>query len=132
MSYSGAVSPLKVEPREVELPTFNFTGADVVAEMRRLAAQFPEQMAECKYVDSDDRPCCIVGRALANLGVPLTILKANESTSADTVMNRLRIDATRRETAWARLAQGQQDCGVNWVKSIKYADDYAPMPEVAP
>lgn len=128
MSYSGAVSPLKVSPRESverdELPTFEFTGAEVVAEIRRLAQRFPDQEAECKYVGKDDRPCCIGGRALANLGVPLGLLIQAEGTALDTVMSRLRITATQWQRSWARSAQANQDNGMVWGRAVSTADFY--------
>lgn len=128
MSYSGAVSPLKVSPRESverdELPTFEFTGAEVVAEIRRLAQRFPEQEAECRYVGKDDRPCCIGGRALANLGVPLSLLIQAEGTALDTVMSRLRITATQWQRSWARSTQAHQDNGMTWGRAVSTADDF--------
>ncbi|WP_078344557.1 hypothetical protein [Mycobacteroides chelonae] len=127
----GAVSPLMVEPREVELPTYNFTGADVVAEIRRLAARFPEGVAQCTYV-VNDRPHCIGGRALANLGLPLGDLGQCEGTALDTVMSRLRIESTYDERRWARVVQGSQDGGRAWAKAVNYADCVSPISEVTP
>lgn len=118
-------------PRDTGLPTFNFTGADVVAEIRRLAQRFPDELAQCKYVDND-RPHCIGGRALANLGVPLAVLRQSEFNALDMVMSRLRIESTYDERRWARQAQVSQDNGSVWAGAIKYADDIAPISEVTP
>ncbi|RIS87407.1 hypothetical protein [Mycobacteroides abscessus] len=134
MSYSGAVSPLKVLPRESverdELPTFEFTGAEVIAEIRRLAQRFPDQKAEGKYVGNDDRPHCIGGRALANLGVPLGLLIQAEGTTLDTMMSRLRIESTYRQRRWLRATQGNQDRGEVWHAAVNQADIWHPESEV--
>lgn len=126
MSYSGAVSPLKVPPRESverdELPTFEFTGAEVIAEIRRLAQRFPDQKAEGKYVGNDDRPHCIGGRALANLGVPLGLLIQAEGTALDTAMSRLRITATHKQRGWCRAVQAYQDEGKPWAAAVQMAN----------
>lgn len=108
-----------------ELPTFEFTGAEVVAEIRRLAQRFPDQTAECKYVGKDDRPHCIGGRALANLGVPLGILIQAEGTALDTAMSRLRITATHKQRGWCRAVQAYQDEGKPWAAAVQMSDAMA-------
>lgn len=128
---SGNVSPLKAVPRDTGLPTFNFTGADVVAEIRRLAERFPDELAQCKYVDND-RPHCIAGRALANLGVPLAVLKQVEHTAIDTAMVRLRIKDTIEQAQWARDVQSYQDNGLDWHHAVASADRLHPDMAVTP
>lgn len=113
-----------------ELPTFEFTGAEVIAEIRRLAQRFPDQKAEGKYVGNDDRPCCIGGRALANLGVPLGLLVQAEGNGLDTVVSRLRIESTHRQRRWLRATQGNQDRGEVWHAAVNQADIWHPESEV--
>lgn len=65
--------------------TPSFTTSDLVAEVRRLAAEDPDHVyrppvhdvgeenptwADCSYVTGEDGKGCLIGQALSNLGVP--------------------------------------------------------------
>lgn len=77
--------------------TPDFTTADVVAEVRRLAAESPDYVyypkgceegeevsyyTGCSYVTGADGKGCIVGQALANLGVPEVYLSMSDGENA--------------------------------------------------
>ncbi len=129
MSGNVIRSIAEVPAQSAQTPVYAFDGADLVTELRRLADLFPDETAGCRYVGDDDRPLCIAGRALANLGVPLAVLRAHEVSSLPLLLDKLRIKATPSESAWARWAQHSQDMGRDWHQSVVSADNTYPITE---
>lgn len=85
-----------------------FGGSDVVAEVRRLAALCPNRTAGADYVRMG-APCCLLGCALTNLGVPLDVLRKYEDRSAYSLVRLLRIEASSEQRYWLRHVQAAQD-----------------------
>lgn len=85
-----------------------FSGSDVVAEVRRLAVLCPDRIAGADYVRVG-APCCLVGCALTNLGVPLDVLKKYEDRSAYSLIRLLSIEASFEQRYWLRYVQAAQD-----------------------
>lgn len=112
----------------------------LVAEVRRLAAERPDFVYEkqttdewasgvCLYVHQDEQQGlvagCLIGHALANLGVPLESLRefdrSGDDTSADALLPKFGVSGT--VTLWAMHAQLEQDEGQPWGRAVKLADE---------
>lgn len=113
----------------------------VVAEVRRLAQEFPDRKAHCVNVRQDTEghwhPECIVGTAFWNLGVGPTVLAAETAAVnvfanvfpelRDTVRYRY-MDNVLTEfpgIKWLSDAQYSQDNGTNWADAVHTADELA-------
>lgn len=112
----------------------------LVAEVRRLAAERPDFVYEkqatdewwasgaCLYVHQDEHQGlvagCLIGHALANLGVPLELLsefdRSGDDTSADALLPKFGVSGT--VTLWAMQAQLEQDEGQPWGRAVELAD----------
>lgn len=83
--------------------------------------------AKCVYVH-DGEPSCIVGRVLANLGVPLdrlALADAGPGTSADMLLNQLRDEDVITIPDGVQLAlqeaQSRQDYRQSWGTAVRSA-----------
>lgn len=98
-------------------------GAELEAEVRRLAADDPERTAECRYV-CDGKPMCIVGHALINLDVlSVDVLGRNNLKSIialNGLVGGLGIDRDRLH--WLEDVQHWQDSGKPWAEAVASAD----------
>lgn len=104
----------------------------LVTAVRQLAADCPD----CKYIRPAIGSCsyskgqctngsvgCIIGQALAALGIDVSALDTNGVMNARTVLTRLGgFDDAAIE--WADGVQGKQDNGATWVEAIKFADRF--------
>lgn len=88
---------------------------DIIAQIRKAAAEQPDAQRECKYV-LDGTPHCIVGVALHNLGVPLDFL--NTLVDAAVVLRLLDVPST----PWVERVQFETDLGATWKEAIDLAD----------
>jgi len=128
--------------REETMTTYpHITTADVEAEVRRIAAEHPDRVYEyadegdgCHYVHSAETgegisgratwpeppplvPGCIMGVALARLGVPLPDLILGE-----TVQLALVTLGIGGDPSWLADVQLRQDGGVTWSTAVADAD----------
>lgn len=101
------------------------------AKMIELGERLPDASRECRYVNPETRePCCIVGTALVELGVPARKFyddeDLNSGTSARTMFRHmadelgLENDLTYDEWAAIDDAQCAQDTGVVWGEAIEH------------
>lgn len=141
--------------------TPTFTAADLATEVRRLAEESPDFVympidrvpegdeAEpdlwyggCSYVNGSEGKGCIVGQALANLGVPVEVLRNHEGNNAAGVMQNLGLtpmpegmrykpesDYTPEER-FCTLVQRGQDQEEPWGTALRHADEQMTQVEV--
>lgn len=69
--------------------------------------------AGCRYV-YDGRPACVIGAALARMGVPLDVLSFREGMDARHVIRHIGLAFSDRVVAAADEAQAFQDAGAPW------------------
>lgn len=107
---------------------------DVVAEIRRLAAESPDYKYKrqgCVYVEEDDTGnlvgSCIVGKALVNLGVEPQTLHYDMPSRIPGALNLLRRPVNDRERYWIDEVQYHQDLGYAWSESVASADEEYPL-----
>ena len=112
--------------------------AEVIQAVRDLAnanpefiyeAKNPSYRGQCFYVE-DGKPSCIVGQALAKLGLTIDQLSLfdNEVTgdiSAEAVGKVLGLNDITR--TWLRDVQASQDAGLRWAAAVARADG-TPVP----
>jgi hypothetical protein len=72
-----------------------------------------DELDGCRYV-YDGRPACIIGAALARMGVPLDVLSDHEGREASFVMRRAGLDVSDLVRDAAVVTQSAQDTGVDW------------------
>lgn len=122
---------------------YNFTVADVVTEVRKLAAERPDfnykaqpglepsDMGGCSYVGRDrydpEGEGCIIGQALARLGVNHDDLVEREGNLASTAIQRLLGQVVTDvddfdEDRWLDAVQGNQDAAHPWGIAVANAD----------
>lgn len=103
------------------------TAEQIIAEVRRLAAEQPDFIYEkpagstfCLYKHGDG-PGCIMGQALNNLGV-----EVDEFTTGTigSVLIEKGIKTTRGQGDWLRDVQAQQDTRHTWAQSVADADEW--------
>lgn len=99
-------------------------GRDHVYELR---VDDDYNLGVCDYV-RDDQPSCLIGQALARVGVPVDVLARYEGKSSDWVMEKL----GERYPEWtfsrpiqsaARDAQTAQDQELSWGHSLDKFED---------
>lgn len=104
-------------------------------EIRRIAAENPEYVYDegdaaawgqrCYYV-RNGCGSCIVGRALANLGVPIERLEEADSRNGSGVRaSTLLTELTGKSLVaarWVQYVQDRQDKGVAWREAVAQAD----------
>lgn len=109
---------------------------ELAQEARRLAQEFPNTMASCTYVRYEDDelvPSCIVGKALANLGIPLAILEERNACGIGWLAGMdddwravewldTAIEGSDVYGTWLTSLQGRQDGGNTWGEALAYAD----------
>lgn len=79
---------------------------------------------DCLYVRPDgDGPACIVGAVLHHLGVPLSLLSANEGRPAYALVHYLGGVSPRAGDALA-WAQGVQDTGKTWGEALASFEEH--------
>lgn len=119
-----------------------FTAGDVIEEIRVLAAESGGLLYEsgpeggCWYV-RDGKPSCIVGQALARLGVPLEFFEKYEGTNAEYGGWPLRSlleevtggRMTAEEYEWISVVQSRQDTGSTWGEAVAMADAIHELPD---
>lgn len=118
----------------------NFTVADVVNQVRNLAAGSPEYvywapeepaangMPGCSYVNGVGGKGCIVGQALTNLGVTKDELAKHEGTRAGVVVPYLLgVEEGTQKLAWLDAVQARQDDGCEWAEAVAHADAHYPL-----
>lgn len=109
----------------------------IITEIRRLAAEFPDRTADCMYINIDLTPCCGVGQAVVNLGVSAAELSLH-NTGQFSFLNLLHLGIEdlpygSPKERWVRLFQAWQDRGNTWSKSVTGADSgLYPTPADAP
>ncbi len=109
----------------------------IAREARRLAEETPDRKAGCLYVihkDDDSMEAnCIVGRALFNLGIPLTELDKRNTCSIKYLAGMAHgweaeewIDTSGEDALiysnWLSDLQGHQDSGKTWGEALAFAD----------
>lgn len=105
------------------------TADQIIAEVRRLAAEKPDYVYEkpefsafCLYMHGDE-PGCIFGHALHNLGWDVT---AHDAGAINTVLDDNGVLTTTKQREWMREVQFSQDHGSTWEKAVRSADQVAP------
>lgn len=106
-------------------------GSALVAEIRRLAKQYPDRIAKCEYVDgATGEPVCIVGTALHNLGVSTSVLddfgsdRFRAVVEATELCHRLgagpeiTFDLKDLQLSWVDFVQGKQDAEFSWGRAV--------------
>ncbi|MFE9660332.1 hypothetical protein [Streptomyces sp. NPDC005955] len=118
--------------------SFRLTEERILSEMAAVAKEHPDKIyrapaemlpwagaATCFYVhESPDgqEAGCYIGTVLHRLGVPLEVLKEQETYSAGEVLNSLRIPGLTYETyTLIRTVQALQDEGENWGEAYRIA-----------
>lgn len=91
------------------------TVAQIAANVRRLAEENPDQIAECSY------EYCIVGRAAAEVDIDLVEWEGEniDNLIAEGVFP----DSSASD--WLSVVQAYQDIGRTWSRSVELADDLA-------
>lgn len=108
---------------------------DVIAEIRRLAAEKPDYVykkppgsALCAnwYWDGDRRVgSCIVGQALGNL-VGLDAVPIGNGSSISMLNAGIPV-GPRGKTQWVAMVQCEQDQGLPWGEAVAFADNTCPL-----
>lgn len=118
----------------------------LVAEVRKAAAENPDKAftpgTACRYFDlTEGTPVCIVGTALAALGITSDVLDYRlNDTNIQTIMSapmnfgiRFRPEADDYDydciASWLSYVQRHQDDGNTWGDSVKAADAKWALPE---
>jgi hypothetical protein len=114
-------------------------GVDVerrAEEVRRVAEQDPYHESEHQSyvierpgpVDTKLVPCCIVGHALHNLGVPVEQLRAwdERNEGGCSVANIIRASFAGPMLTWLSDVQDAQDNEHPWAEAVAIADDPGP------
>lgn len=112
------------------------TAADIILQMRVLAAATPEYRyrprgIDCVNVELDDDGVwvgsCLVGKACVAAGIPaVTIAIRARGYPSDGLLAMLRIAADIDQSAWIWRAQRVQDEGGTWGRAIELADTLVP------
>lgn len=116
-----------------------FTTTELEAEVRKLAAEHPDniytkpnaQGAGCFYGKGTctDGSCgCIVGQALARLGVSVLELDVKLIGYVPEVMSHLCISDPKKRQSWLFNVQRRQDLGKTWGEAVEWADNYTLLP----
>lgn len=115
--------------------TFDVDLTALEAEVRRLAADDPNRVVDCKYTftteDGAVEPLCIFGHALVALGVPVRDLVPwdDASFNAPGVANQITdvvpaiAPAVVGEDSWFSKVQEIQDADQPWGDAVRWADD---------
>lgn len=106
------------------------TITDFATAVRAVAAGRPDHVqASCRYVQGDV-PHCLIGHALAQLGVPLSDLAdADTRMELNTAMDLMREvlpDVPLRTRLWANAVQRHADVGATWGQAVQHADEELP------
>lgn len=104
--------------KDIDLPELSL----VDEKLRELAAEQPDRTSECLYVTTNvlgpRQPECIVGHALADLGVPLDALAGVDGFHVGTLYG------ISNEFPFARRVQSWQDAGFTWSQAVDLADRF--------
>lgn len=121
------------------------TSKDLVEEVRRVADAEPDynyqdntgtEPGMCSYfgrtVGVEEGNPCIIGKALGNLGVDMSVVKEMEKKGEDPNIEALLEDGMIdvevvdiKDTTWLASVQNRQDLGMNWAESVKSMDGLA-------
>lgn len=107
----------------------------VARKARELAQELPNHTATCTYVhyeDGEQQPNCIVGKAMAELGIPLDELEcrngasfsilAGEGIRADVKWLDVTEAGSKLCVRWLDYLQRHQDGENTWGEALAYAD----------
>lgn len=118
------------------------TTKDLVEEVRRVAEAEPDynyqdntgmEPGMCSYfgrtVGVEEGNPCIIGKALSNLGVDMSVVRGMEKKGEDPTIKALLEDGMIdvevvdiKDTTWLASVQNRQDLGMNWSESVKSVD----------
>lgn len=118
------------------------TSNDLVEEVRRVAEAEPDynyqdntgtEPGMCSYfgrtVGVEEGNPCIIGKALGNLGVDMSVVRKMEKRGEDPTIKALfhegMIDVKvvdSKDTTWLAAVQNRQDLGMSWAESVKGMD----------
>lgn len=101
----------------------------VFIEMERIAGEQPTKTANCQYATDDNSgPCCIVGTALYNLGVPVGVLAEFDNNASSGFIGK--IYGRFMDLDAVELEPEEVDEAGEWVESIaivqNWQDDCVP------
>lgn len=94
----------------------------------QLAREHPSRKAMSVYIGANNQPCCIIGTALVDLGVPKDALKASNSETICDISGNGRYGAIELTGGGGRFnrmlehlqeVQERQDNGVPWGEAVK-------------
>lgn len=110
------------------------TGQQIIAEIRKVAAERPDAIVDlggCVYIDRRGNPSCLVGHALFNLGLLDELLPdpfeeygpgAWNETAFDHMYHSIAPGMEQIEVEWITVAQKVQDSDKTWSESVRTAD----------
>lgn len=123
------------------------TAEALAQQVREVAQRSPDTQLSgdgrsCRYFNSDNTPCCIVGHALVNMGITAELSQAMIDDNWEFEFNTKQIfhlfktfsqlfDAPSETEPlphvydWLRLVQKQQDGAASWAHAVAYADRWA-------
>ena len=119
------------------------TSKDLVAEVRKVASAEPDynyqdntgtEPGMCSYfgrtVGVEEGNPCIIGKALGNLGVDMSVVRKLEKKGEDPTIKALLEDGLInvevvdiKDTTWLASVQNRQDLGMSWADSVKSIDE---------
>lgn len=121
----------------------DITSKDLVEEVRRVAVAEPDynyqdntgmELGTCSYfgrtLGVEEGNPCIIGKALGNLGVDMSVVKGMEKKGEDPNIKALLEDGLVnvevvdiKDTTWLASVQNRQDLGMSWAESVKSIDE---------
>lgn len=109
---------------------FAHTLDELIDEVRALAAADPGFVYRAHYDDCryfyDDKPACIMGRALFNLGYGNQFTQ--ESTTIDQLLHERGVAGSPPKLSWLSRVQNAQDNSIDrntWSEAVRLGDEYA-------
>lgn len=101
---------------------------EVRSVVRRVVAEAPDTVAECRYVDADGAPMCIVGHVLSALEPDVFKIivgdKALNSYTIDIISAALdELEMSRKVLRYLKALQALQDEGYPWSWVLALAEE---------
>jgi hypothetical protein len=116
---------------------YKFTAIDVAREVRTLAAERPDHVYErgsqtfCTYAPNHPMgapEACLIGQALARLGVPVSTLVCQKGTAGVLIYDMTGSHPMRADICgWLDRVQAEQDDSVPWAEAVALADQCVPL-----